>query len=193
MLLLGSRELFAQIEQETGWKRVFDPLIWPLSGSQNSDIPTQYLPYFEELTPATEVKLTVPRCGEDLDDDILDRFLASTGYKLHGVRDSAKIYELTAVTSFLARMGGQLLQYAKDVYLSDSKCPYLALEGCKKLILRVVVIREHLLIPYYERCGFRLTGEPDLLFVPTDDPHLEKIEASRDFHWAFMEMEVEVA
>lgn len=193
MLLLGSREVFSQIEEETGWKRVFDPAVWPLSGSENSDIPRQYRSYFEELTLATKIKLTVPKSGEDLEDDVPNRILASTGYKFVGVRDSAKIYELTAVTSFLAQMGARILQYANDAYLSDSGCPYLSLQNCKKVILRAVVIKEHLLIPYYERCGFRLTGEPDVLFVPTNDPNAEKLVASRDFHWTNMEMELPVA
>lgn len=192
ILLLGSKELFARIEQETGWKREFDPNVWPLSRSQNSDIPSEYLSYFDELTPTTNVKITVPDVGADIEDDMLDRILASTGYKFHSARDPARVYELTAVTSFLSRMGSQLLKYANEVFLSDSHCPYLALESCPKVILRVVVIKEHLLVSYYERCGFKLTGEADLLFVPTDDPHSENLQVSRDIHWTFMEMEVDL-
>lgn len=192
MLLLGSRETFSRIQAETGWKRKFDSAVWPLTGSRNSDIPTEYLLYFGELTTESEIQVTVPECGTELDEDVLDRVLASTGYKLHESRGTAKVYELTAVTSFLARMGGQLLDYANNKYLSDRQCPYLALEECSEVVLRVVVIKEHLLVPYYEKLGYRLTGEPDLLFDRAKDPTADRIRPSRDFHWAFMEMSVQL-
>lgn len=191
VVLLGTKSHFDLIEKETGWKRHFDKDIRPLSGCYNSDIPNGHLSYFDSLSLRTIVKKTIATPGHDLDEDITDRVLASVGYNYHSERpsESARVYEVTAFTSFLRGMGTQLINYTLDNFLQDPNCQYLGANKVSKRIIRAVVIEEHLLVPYYEKLGFKLTGEKEKMSQKGFGE--AGLRCSEDFHWTILEKQIE--
>lgn len=204
-ILLGTQSKFAQIERETGFKRVFDLEVFPLSNSTSSDIPRQYRHYFEPLTLTSEIKVTVADEKTVVDADLANRLLAVCGYKTFYQTDAwsddyvaendknVREYELTSFASFLGGVGPQLLEYTIANYITNPNLQLTDQTNIDKCVIHAVVIKDHDLVSYYTKyCQFHTSGKPDCL-IPKDgedSPLEEGIMATQDFYLAYLRREV---
>lgn len=204
-ILLGSQSKFAQIESETGFKRVFDLEVFPLANSASSDIPRQYRHYFEPLTATSDIKVTFADEKTVVDADLANRLLAVCGYKtfyesdawaddhVGGNDQNVREYELTSFASFLGGVGPQLLEYTIANYITNPNLQLTDQTNIDKCVIHAVVIKDHELVPYYTKyCQFHTSDKPDCL-IPKggeDSPLEDGIRATKDFHLAFLRREV---
>lgn len=200
-ILLGSHETFADLESKHGYTRKFNQTIHPLTDAHNSDIPAQYASAFGPLTKENvRVIELAPDCA--LDSSILDRVVATVGYKTFSdeytpnAPPDVKQYELTAYTSYSRGAGPRLLEFMSKQYFVDQTIKAFDLGGITKVILHAVVIKEHDLVPYYiKTCDFVLSPQPEILVSASGQgDHIEfGVCATADFHLSFLYKELAIA
>lgn len=207
MVLLGSKEKFDAIEKNHGYQRKFNSSLDPIDQVFDSDIPAEYASYFEQLTPDTDVKYIYAGPDYVVDQDVSSRVLATMGFKSYAeygdytenkvtlLDPITKHYELTLFTSFMKGAASGLLEHVLTNFVQNSKSQVLDHSQTSRCIIHAIVIKDHQLVPYYEKyCGFKSYGRPDILVSKTGEgsPLEEGVTATSDFHIAFLRREVSV-
>lgn len=194
-LLLGPTEEFEKLEK-TGYVRDFNSSNETYEGSMNCDIPEEFASKFQ-LTKDSEVKITVAKPDFVVDEAVGKRVIATLGLKdFHDKDDeSLKAYELTAVTSYVRRLGGPFINYVIDNFLAK-KVPGL-FNYDKRFVVHCDAVKEHGLNKFYiDSCGFIPSPEPDLLLTLNPDGTIagdvieKSLRASKSFHLCFFYKEV---
>lgn len=193
-LLLGPTEEFEKLEK-TGYVRDFNSSNDTYEGSMNCDIPEEFVSKFQ-LSKESEVKITVVEPDFVVDEAIGKRVIATLGLKdFYDKDESVKAYELTAVTSYVRRLGGAFINYVIDNFLAK-KVPG-TFNYDKKFILHCDAIKEHGLNKFYtDSCGFKPSPEPDLLLTLNSDGSIagdaieKSLVATRSFHLCFFYREI---
>lgn len=203
LLLLGSESDFNLLQTKSGYARKFNPEIWPLSGSNDSDIPIQHSSVFGPLTRGN-VEHLILSPSDQIDDDIADRVLATIGLKTYlddgyltskDLLPETKHFEITAFTSFMRGMGKGIIEYIELVFFRHKGANLFKNTDTNKVVLHAVVIFEHELVPFYRNaCEFVSSKHPDVLIkvAGSDSPLGDGIEAQTDFSISFLRKDIEV-
>ncbi|OBA22439.1 hypothetical protein METBIDRAFT_11272 [Metschnikowia bicuspidata var. bicuspidata NRRL YB-4993] len=200
MILVGSKSDFKRLEAHAGYIRRFNPEIYPLSGLSDSDIPMELASEFGPLTAENVEHVTLAPSAR-IDVDVADRVLATVGLKTYQddgyFSDSdfladTKHYEITGLTSFMRGTGSGIINHVIRLFFF-SKPSFLKPEHVLKTVLHAIVIKEHELVPFYQKAfGFVPSTHPDILIkmAGSESPLEDGIKASRDFSITFMRKEI---
>ncbi|GEQ71450.1 hypothetical protein JCM33374_g5134 [Metschnikowia sp. JCM 33374] len=203
MLLLGSKADYNHLEATSGYRRIFNKEVWPLSGCRDSDIPSELSGEFGSLCEKT-VEHVVLGPTDPVDSDIADRVLATIGFKSYGddgtfqdkdVSPTTCHYEITAFTSFRRGIGTRLIEYCVDEFFRSPHATLLKPQHVETAVLHAIVITQHDLVPFYQnKCGFAPSTHPDVWINVrgTDSPLEDGITATRDFSVSFMRRDIYV-
>lgn len=192
-LLLIKEDYF----QTLGISRLFEADVHPLEKCTSSDIAGTHADLFEPLTDAN-VEITYADENYIIDDSVANRVLSTLGFKTfsdNAEKSEIPEYEITCFTSFLRGIGPQLLNFLIEKFVSDPECAYLSNRSSQACMLHAVVIRDHLLVPYYvKNCEFVEYGKADLaISVSGENSPLEAgIVATKPFSLAFLRRKVDV-
>lgn len=192
-ILLISDEFYEKL----GLSRLFQDDVHPLEKCTSSDIAGSNADYFEPLSDAN-VKINYADENYAIDDAVANRVLSTLGFKTFTDNtEKSKIpeYEITCFTSFLRGIGPQLLNFLIEKFVSHPDCAYLSNGSSLACMLHAVVIRDHLLVPYYvKNCAFVEYGKADLAILPSGEnsPLETGIVATKSFSLAFLRRKVEV-
>ncbi|WPK25952.1 hypothetical protein PUMCH_003291 [Australozyma saopauloensis] len=199
-LLLGNKQIWSEIETQTGYRRRFNADISPKSHCEDSDVPPKILEYFGELEPQN-VTYTFLKPNEHIDEEVQNRVFAVAGYQIleqHLVDQTieipgAKYYELTGFCAFGKRMGTKYLEYTIEQFFADRSSPIAIDKRAPQFFVCCVVIAEHDLVPYYTKvCKFTRSKKEDVLVTSAEN--LQVLESTlkfkKDFHVSFLYREV---
>lgn len=126
-----------------------------------------------------------------IDKDVEGRVLTTVGFKTYSSESKPEFsaeFEITAFTSFLKGIAPKFFEFLVDFCFKNARLSLIP-PHTSSVSLYAVVIRDHDLVPYYTKfCGFETFGMPDMLVScgGVDSPLEGGIEASRDFHLAFL-------
>lgn len=201
-LLLGGEKEFELLKAQ-GVERSFDDD--SIESAFQCDIPAEFASYFD-LDKLSEAPVTVADESYDLSDQVVNRVLASLGFRSYYKQSLAttKPFILTAYTSFIKNAASMFLEYVLNVLLQDPKY-FNALSNTgdiskyERLSINADCIVEHGLVGYYTtKCRFEATGEKVLVKVgapiggDASSASYKAIQATRDFHIAYIRREVEL-
>lgn len=193
-LLLGPVEEFEKLEK-TGFVRDFDT---PNDSYENSlvcDIPSEFVSKFQ-LTEDSDVKVTVAEPDFVVTEEIGKRIIATLAFKDFYEKDETiKAYEMTAVTSYVRRLGAPFINYVINNFFAKKVDGTFNYD--KRFVIHCDAITEHGLGKFYiDACGFTPSPEPDLLIEVKPDGRLhdsdfeDNLRATQDFHLSFFYREV---
>lgn len=201
-LLLGGEKKF-HLLKEQGFARNFNDD--SVQSAFQCDIPTEFASYFD-LDKLSEAPVTIADAKFDFNDQFLSRVIASLGFRSY-YRKSAqttKPFILTAYTSFMKNAASKFLDFVLNDLLQDPGYFNILsntgdISKYDRLSIYADCIVEHGLVNYYTtKCRFEATGERVLVQVgaligrDVSSASYKAIQASRDFHIAYIRREVEL-
>ncbi|CAD1809851.1 hypothetical protein FOB58_002831 [Candida parapsilosis] len=199
-LLLGGEEEFKSLKEQ-GFERDFNDTL--LQNAFDCDIPAEFASYFD-LAKLTKAPVTIADASYELSDQIRNRVLASLGFRSYYKKSAptTKPFILTAYTSFIKNAASLLLEFVLNELLQDPTYFNMLsntgdISKYDRLSIHADCIVEHGLVGYYTtKCRFETIG--DKVHVQVGAPiggdassaSYKAIEASRDFHIAYIRREV---
>ncbi|KAI5969508.1 hypothetical protein CANMA_001576 [Candida margitis] len=201
-LLLGGEKEFAALK-ERGFERDFNDD--SVESALECDIPPEFSSYFD-LDMLNTAQVTIADTSYDFNEKKLNRVIASLGFRSYykNSNQTTKPFILTAYTSFVKNAASKFLEFVLKELLVDPKyfnvlshTGDIAKYG--RLSIHADCIVEHGLVGYYtKKCSFEATGEKVLVQVgasiggDASSASYKAIEASRDFHIAYIRREIEL-
>ncbi|KAI5961565.1 hypothetical protein KGF57_001690 [Candida theae] len=201
-LLLGGEKEFALLKDQ-GLVRSFDDN--SVESAFDCDIPTEFVSYFD-LEKLSESTLTVADANYVLSDQTVDRVLATLALRSYDKQSSPNIkpFILTAYTSFMKNAASNFLEFVLNHLLLDPKYFNILsntgdISKYERLSIHADCIVEHGILGYYtSKCRFEDAGERLLVKVGSvideDDSsaHYKALEATRDFHIAYIRRDIDI-